>query len=512
MAVDENARRAAAEGEEAPEELDARLVPAAVCCWGATIVALVGGWRVGVCTAVGCLLLAVGLWGLMIRPEGRGWRKGMGWVLLGAFSVGAGFAGAGAWHEWRVQGHPLRAVGKEERVRVSVVVADDPKELGEQRFGGKKVLVRADLVEFRVGGEVVRGGGAVTVLAPEVGWKGLLPGQEVVFRARVSAAWRADLTVAVLRAEGPPSAVGVPPWWQRGAGRVRADFALAAQRALPGDAAGLLPGLVIGDTSRLPEQVRENFRETDLAHLTAVSGANITILLGAVVVSMRTLTVDPRVGAVAAGIALLLFVILARPSPSVLRAAVMGAVALLALCTGRRKQALPALCTAIIALLAWSPRLAVDAGFALSVLATAGLIVLAPGWSDRLRAHGWWRVPADAFAVAAAAFVVTTPVVIAITGHLSLVAIVVNVLVEPVIAPITVLGAIGALLACGWAPLGELVLYCTAPPLWWLLTVADHAAALGASITLPTGVRSGVIAAVLCVLVIAGSRTRLGAG
>ncbi|WP_309230949.1 ComEC/Rec2 family competence protein [Nocardia sp. SYP-A9097] len=391
---------------------------------------------------------------------------------------------------------------------MTVAVADDPKALVEKKFGGKKVMLRADLVEFRAGGEVVRGGGAVLVLAPEVGWKGLLPGQEVVFRARVSGAWRADLTVAVLRADGPPIAVGAAPWWQRAAGRVREDFAGAAQRALPGDAAGLLPGLVIGDTSRLPERVRENFKETDLAHLTAVSGANITILLGAVVVSMRALTVDPRVGAVAAGIALALFVILARPSPSVLRAAVMGAVALLALCTGRRKQALPALCTAIIGLLAWSPQLAVDAGFALSVLATAGLIVLAPGWSDWLRAHGWWRVPADAFAVAAAAFVVTTPVVIAITGHLSLVAIGVNVLVEPVIAPITVLGAIGAVLACCWAPLGELVLFCTAPPLWWLLTVADHAAELGASVTLPTGIRSGVIAAVLCALLIAGLRPR----
>ncbi|MFF2552158.1 ComEC/Rec2 family competence protein [Nocardia sp. NPDC058058] len=493
-------------GEEVPEELDARLVPAAFCCWGATIVALVGGWRIGIFTAVGCLLLGVGVWALLIRSGG--WRRGAGWVMLAAFSVGAGFAGAGAWHEWRVAGHPLRAVGKGVRVQIAVVVTDDPKVLAEKKFGGNKVMLRGDLVEFRAGGKIVRGGGAVVVLAPEAGWRGLLPGQEVVFRSRVANAGRADLTVAILRAEGPPMRVGEPPWWQRAAGQVRGDFATAAQRSLPGDAAGLLPGLVIGDTSRLPDRVRENFRETDLAHLTAVSGANITILLAAVLVSMRVLTVDPRVGAVAAGIALMMFVILARPSPSVLRAAVMGAVALLALCTGRRKQALPALCTAIIVLLGWSPQLAMDAGFALSALATAGLIVLAPGWSDWLRAHGWWRIPADAFAVAAAAFVVTTPVVIALTGHLSLVAIVVNVLVEPVIAPITIVGALGAILSCCWTPIAELVLYCTASPLWWLLTVAERFAALGASITLPTGVRSGVVAAVLCGLLLAGLRPR----
>lgn len=430
------------------------------------------------------------------------------WVVLAAVVVGAGFAAAGGWQEYLVAGHPLHEVANGRRVWVRAVMSDDPKALAEKRFGGKKVMVRAELVEFREGGEVVRAGGAVVVMAPEAGWRGLLPGQEVEFRAKVSPPWRSDLTVAVLRADGPPVSVGEPPWWQRVAGRVRGHFADAAQRALPDDAAGLLPGLVIGDTSRLTERVRGNFEETDLAHLTAVSGANITILLGAVLVSMRALTVDPRVGAVVAGLALVMFVILARPSPSVLRAAVMGAVALLALCTGRRKQALPALCTAIIGLLAWSPALAVDVGFALSVLATAGLIVLAPGWSDWLRAHGWWRIPADGLAVAAAAFVVTTPVVIAMTGHLSLVAIAVNVLVEPVIAPITVLGALGALLACLWTPPAAFVLHCTSPPLWWLLTVADRAAALGASVALPTGIRSGLITAVLCALLITALRPR----
>lgn len=337
----------------------------------------------------------------------------------------------------------------------------------------------------------------------------MLPGQRVSFRATVDRPWRADLTVAVLRAEGGPVVVGPAPWWQRIAGVVRADFAESTSRALSPDAAGLLPGLVIGDTSRLPEHVRENFRETDLAHLTAVSGANITILLGAVLLSMRALTVDPRVGAAVAALALIMFVILARPTPSVLRAAVMGAVALLALCVGRRKQALPALCTAIIALLAWSPSLAVDAGFALSVLATSGLVLLAPGWSDWLQSHGCRRAPADALAVSTAAFVVTTPVIIGLTGHLSFVAIIVNVLVEPVIAPITVLGAIGALLSCTWAPLAHLVLHCTAPPLWWLLTVSDRAAALGASVTLPTGLRSALIAALLCAAVIVGLRRRV---
>ncbi|MEC3915294.1 ComEC/Rec2 family competence protein [Nocardia sp. CDC160] len=509
----EGDRVTAADGDgrglvETPEVLDARLVPGAVCCWAATAVALVAGWRGGLGVAVGCLLIGFGVAALMVRRVRAGRPTMLAWVLLGALLIGAGFGLAGAWHAYRVETHPLRAVRAGQRLVAVVELNDDPKRVSGRPFGGPKVMVRAGLVEYRLGGQVVRAGGTVMVLAPAGGWKSLLPGQRVEFRARVARPWRPDLTVAVLRADAAPVAVGDPPWWQRVAGRVRGDFGASAHRALSDDAAGLLPGLVIGDTSALTEHVQENFRETDLTHLTAVSGANVTILLGAVLVSMRALTVDPRIGAIAAGVALVMFVILARPSPSVLRAAVMGAIALLALCTGRRKQALPALCGAIIGLLAWSPNLAVDAGFALSVLATAGLIVIAPGWADWLRAHGWWRIPADAFAVAAAAFVVTTPLVIAMTGHLSLVAIAVNMLVEPVIAPITILGAIGALLACLWSPLATLVLHCTAPPLWWLLTVSDRAAALGASVSLPTGTRSGLLAAIVCGLVIIALRPR----
>ncbi|MTE13172.1 ComEC/Rec2 family competence protein [Nocardia aurantiaca] len=495
---------------EIPDVLDARLVPAAVSCWGATVSALVVGWQAGVGVAAGCGLAGVCVWALAIRSAREGRRSGVTWVVLGALLIGAGFAVAGAWHAHGVQTHPLRAVRAGQRLVAVVQLTDDPKRVSTGPFGGPKVMMRAALVEYRLGGRVVHSGGAVTVMAPTVGWRTLLPGQRVEFGARVARPWRADLTVAVLRAEAAPTSVSEPPWWQRMAGRVRGDFATSAHRALSDDAAGLLPGLVIGDTSTLTEHVEENFRETDLTHLTAVSGANISILLGAILVSMRALTVDPRVGAAAAGAALVMFVILARPSPSVLRAAVMGAVALLALCTGRRKQALPALCAAVIGLLAWSPGLAVDAGFALSVLATAGLIVIAPGWADWLRAHGWWRIPADSFAVAAAAFVVTTPLVIALTGHLSLVAIVVNMLIEPVIAPITILGALGALLACVWSPLATAVMHCTAPPLWWLLTVSDRAAALGASVSLPTGLRSGLVIAVLCALVLIATRGRSG--
>jgi competence protein ComEC len=418
-------------------------------------------------------------------------------VLLAAVLAGAGFGGAAAWREYRVATHPLRTAAVGTYLTVTVVPSDDPKPLPAKPFGGRQWMLSASLREYRHGPVPVRAGGAVIVLAAQSGWPRVLPGEVVRFRARLDRPWRRDLTVAVLRAQGPPVIVERAPWWQRAAGSVRAHFAAAASRALPGAAAGLLPGLVDGDVSRLPDRVREDFQQTELSHLVAVSGTNVTIVLAAVMISTRLLTIDPRVGAVLAALALIGFVVLARPSPTVLRAAVMGGVAILAVLLGRRKQALPALCGATIGLIGWSPALALDMGFALSVLATVGLIVLAPRWSHWLEERGWRRGPAEAVGVATAAFLLTAPLMVALTGHVGLLAIVANLLVEPVIAPITVIGTIGALLSCVWLPAAVLILRLTGPPLWWLLFVAEHGAALGISVAIPDGPRGGAATAIL---------------
>ncbi len=465
-------------------------------CWGITVVTVLAGWWVGV-MVVGVLVgvaIVVGVGAVRVRRAGGRMAAA---VLLAALVAGVGFGIAAAWREYGVATHPLRTAAVGTYLTVIAVPTDDPKPLPAKSFGGRQWMVEADLREYRHGSVPVQAGGAVIVLAAQAGWPGLLPGQVVRFRARLDRPWRRDLTVAVLRAQGPPVTVERAPWWQRAAGSVRAHFAAAASHALPRTEAGVLPGLVDGDVSRLPDQVREDFQHTELSHLVAVSGTNVTIVLATVMISMRLLTIDPRVGAVLAALALIGFVVLARPSPTVLRAAVMGGVAVLAVLLGRRKQALPALCGATIGLIGWSPELALDIGFALSVLATVGLIVLAPRWSHWLEERGWRRGPAEAVGVATAAFLLTAPLIVALTGRVGLLAIVANLLVEPVIAPITVIGALGAVLSCAWLPAGVLVLRLTGPPLWWLLFVAEHGASLGISVSLPDGPRGGFALAIL---------------
>ncbi|WP_338773192.1 ComEC/Rec2 family competence protein [Nocardia vulneris] len=463
---------------------------------------MTAGWVVGVWVAIALVVLAIGLWVLLLwaMAHRRVRQRAVAVVVLAAVLLAGGFAVAAAWREHQVATHPLRALAGHS-VRVLVTAGDDPKPVRGNAFGADRWVLRASLREYRYGERTVRAGGAVVILAAGAGWANLSPGQTVQFPAKADRPRQRDLTVATLRAVGEPQPMGALPWWQRLARAVRTDFAAAVTRALPAEPAGLLPALVVGDTSALSDQVREDFEIAGLGHLCAVSGTNFTILLAVVLGAVRALTLGPRAAALVAGLVLVLFVIVARPDPSVLRAGAMGSITLLALVTGRRKQALPALCAAIIGLLAVWPALAVSMGFALSAAATGGLILLAPSWADWLRARGWWRLPAELCAVAAAAFVVTAPLVIAVTGKLSLVAILANMLVEPVVAPITVIGAVAAVLASIWSPLAELVVHCAAPPLWWLLFVAEHAAAVpGASVVVPGGLSGGLVAAAIIIV------------
>src|SRR4029077_988121 len=152
-----------------------------------------------------------------------------------------------------------------------------------------------------------------------------------------------------------------------------------------------------------------DFRTSGLTHLVAVSGANVAIVLAAALLAARWGGLRARAVPAAGLVAVLGFLVLARPEPSVLRATVCGVVAVVALGRGGRAAGLSALCAAVVVLLLSDPGLGRSYGFALSVLAPAGLLVLAPPWRQRLAQH-LPPVVADALAVPAAAQVACAPV------------------------------------------------------------------------------------------------------
>ncbi|POX64302.1 hypothetical protein C3492_06395 [Streptomyces sp. Ru62] len=323
-------------------------------------------------------------------------------------------------------------------------------------------------------------------------WLGLLPSTRLRLAGRLAPGLTGgDRIAAVLRVRGRPEPriVAGPSGPQRLAGRLRTGLRDATED-LPEDARALLPGLVVGDTSRITPELDHAFAETDLAHTLAVSGSNLTVLLALLIgppglaqrAERRGLA--PRLGlslratALLAGALTLGFVVVCRPDPSVLRAATCGAVALLALATGRRRSLVPALATAVLLLVLYDPWLARSYGFLLSVLATGALLVLAPGWSEALRRRGVRPRLAEAMAAAAAAQAVCAPVVAVLSARVSLVAVPCNLLAEMAVAPATVLGFAALATAPVAMPVAKVLAWCASWPARWIAGVARTGAAL----------------------------------
>ena len=465
--------------DPATARLDARLVPAAVTSWVVTAAGIL--WPIG--NVIASLCAAATVCGTLL------WRNGsrtprmraLGIGLAAAGLVGAGFGFAIALRASAIAHHPVTAA-----FGTAVEVTVTPNQSAVS-VGRGNLMFRAAL--RRLGQDETSG--RVVVFAPARTFGAVMVGQPLRFRARITRPTRRDLTVAVVNAIGAPTAGRAGPV-NRAAYAVRAGFATAARHVLPADQAAMLPALVLGDMSTVTPVATQEFRTAGLTHLTAVSGANVTIVCGAVLFSARL--IGPRAAVGLAGVALLLFVIVVQPTASVLRAAVMGAIALMGVLSARRRQAIPALSTTVLLLMVVAPQLAVDVGLALSVVATAALVVIAPVWSRRLVAAGWPKWLADAVCVACAAQLVTAPLIAGISGRVSLVAALANLAVAALVAPITVLGTAAAAMCLLWPAGAQLLIRFTGPEVWWLLRIAHWAAGVpAASLPVPSGL-SGVVA------------------
>ncbi|MGX7680678.1 ComEC/Rec2 family competence protein [Jatrophihabitans sp. DSM 45814] len=392
-----------------------------------------------------------------------------------------------------------------------VIVTSDPRSLAVHGPDGtSRVAVEAKLTAVEIAGHRTLISGAVLLLGPSDAWRQIAPGQRLRLDAGLSPPLPGNLLVATLSARSDLELLGAPPWWQRGASSIRAGLQRAA-RPLPELPRGLLPGLIDGDTSQLDPVLAARFKVAGLTHLTAVSGTNCSILVGAVAYVLRRFRASPRAIATIGGVVLVGFVIVARPSPSVLRAAVMAGIALAGLAAGRQRSAMPILAASVLLLLLWQPSLAADIGFSLSVAATAALLLVAPGWVSWLQEH---RVPAgfaEPLAVAAAAHLVTAPIVVALSGTFSLVAIPANMLAEPVVAVTTVIGVLAALAAPVCLPVAMVLAEIAGWPCRWLVWVAETFGSMsGASVPWPSGVTgAALLIAVSTIVAILARRPNL---
>jgi ComEC/Rec2-related protein len=206
---------------------------------------------------------------------------------------------------------------------------------------------------------------------------------------------------------------------------------------------GLVRGLTIGDIHKLDQVTVEDFRRAGLSHLLAVSGENLAMFLGALALVVRRFPYSLRLTTYLGAIAL--FVLVVGPQPSVLRAAVMGAVMIVAVGRGHRAQPLAVLATALIIVIAFRPGLVFSVGLQLSAAATAGIVL----WTKPVERflQPLPRAIALPLAVTLSAQAAVSPILIATFGQLSLVAPLANLLAFPAVAPPTVLGLLGGVVS-----------------------------------------------------------------
>lgn len=294
-----------------------------------------------------------------------------------------------------------------------------------------------------------------------------------------------------------------------------ADESLA--RVVPEPMAGLASAVLVGRRDRVAREVTDAFTATGLSHVVAISGWNIA-LIGAVVGGLLAAAgLGRRQRTIGIVVVLGGFTLVAGGGASVVRAALMGGVALVARESGRPGSAASALGLAVWLLLVLDPAMAADIGFQLSVAATAGLLAWGSRLADRMRGTDpglTRRWLAESLGVSLAAQAATLPLVLFHFGRLSLVSPLANLVVAPIVAPAMLVGfvcllvglVVGAgapvLLAAPFALLGWLVLGA-------MVAVAGAFAALPfASVELPPLLATGTAAGVAALVLGAAWRTR----
>ena len=272
--------------------------------------------------------------------------------------------------------------------------------------------------------------------------------------------------------------------------KVRSNF-LEITTSLSGDARELLPGLILGDTRNQSLALSQDMKNSGLTHLTAVSGGNIAILLLAIIWLCQKFRFTIKKQIVTGLFTLIIFALLVRTEPSVVRASLMGAISLLGLFTGTRRHGISALVTTICIALLVDPNLAVSWGFCLSVFATAGLLVFTRPFANKI-SELVPRIPESLsvlIAVALSAQISTSGLIAGFSGQITLWSIPANLLASPVIPFVTILGYLSLVFSNFYTPFAYMFGYLAAIFANWIGFLAHYFASNKTSIIhVPKGI------------------------
>ena len=271
--------------------------------------------------------------------------------------------------------------------------------------------------------------------------------------------------------------------WRAALYAARGRLADSIERVMPYPESALGQAFLLGKRESLPTELVERFRGTGAAHLLAISGLHVGVLLAVAVVAGSLLLGRQRPTYLAVAAAVIwLYALAAGASPSALRAAVMGTVYLAALGLGRPSSVLPALALAAALMTAASPNLVRQVSFQLSFAAVGGIGLALTVWDGNF--GGWrsqsagWRArllgwAASLTVVSAAATLATWPLVAANFGEVALLGVPVSLVAIPAMAPAVVTTIVAAVGGVVFEPLGELLGWMAVAPTAYLIAVVS---------------------------------------
>jgi competence protein ComEC len=389
-----------------------------------------------------------------------------------------------------------------EEVRLAGYVLEPPRSLlGETGRGGRPLGPTSATVRLSVG---AARGERVSVLVDR--WPRVDVGAEVVASGRlaplrerdgwlrrrgVHARLLADSVFATGRRRG-----GIA----RALDRLRARAEAAAGAGLDPLRAALARGMVLGRDDGLTREARDDFRDSGLAHLLAASGQNVALLVALAIPVLAALGFGLRGRLLGAILAIAVYVPLAGAGPSIQRAGVMGAAAIVATLASRRASRWYAVLLAAAITLLANPRAAGDPGWQLSFAAVVAIAALAPRLSAWLRARGVPAGLAEATAVSVAATAATAPLLALHFERVSLVSLPANLVAGAAVAPTMWLGMAAVVVGTVSLAAAATVNQGTQLPLAFVGWVAETAAAMPYASVAVAGAPSGAQVALAALL------------
>jgi competence protein ComEC len=254
-------------------------------------------------------------------------------------------------------------------------------------------------------------------------------------------------------------------------------------RLYPDPEASLLAGILLGDETGISDSLKDDFNTTGARHIIAISGFNITIIAGFLLSAFKRAFGLNRAAWLTVA-AIFAYTLLVGADASVVRAAIMGSLALFARQVGRRQMALNTLAFTAAVMALFNPSILWDVGFQLSFFATLGLVLYAEplsNWTQKQlaqRVSEDWAARAtspiaDYFLFTIAAQLTTLPLLIYYFQRLSLLSLPTNILILPAQPAVMILGGFSVLLALIWLPLGQIVAFAAWPMLAYTIRIVE---------------------------------------